>query len=155
MAWLDIVLLAIIVVSTLVSLIRGFIREVLSLAAWVLAFWVSISFADRVSPSLMFMSESDIVRLITAFIVLFLVTLIAAALVNYLIGLLVTKTGLTGTDRVIGMMFGLVRGVALISVAMVVGLVAGVDSETWWQASTVIEMLTPLAEWMRSYVGEV
>ncbi len=155
MAWLDIVLLAIIVVSTLVSLIRGFIREVLSLAAWVLAFWVAISFADRVSPSLMFMSESDIVRLITAFIVLFLVTLIAAALVNHLVGLLVTKTGLSGTDRVVGMMFGLVRGVALISVAMVVGLVAGVETEAWWQASKVVELLTPLAEWMRSYVGEV
>jgi len=155
MAWLDIVLLAIIVVSTLVSLIRGFIREVLSLAAWILAFWVSIGFADRVAPSLMFMSESDIVRLITAFVVLFLVTLIAAALVNHLISLLVTKTGLSGTDRVVGMMFGLVRGVALIAVAMVVGLVAGVDAEAWWQASKVVEILTPLAEWMRSYVGEV
>src|SRR5690606_35819448 len=97
----------------------------------------------------------DIVRLITAFIVLFLVTLIAAALVNHLVGLLVTKTGLSGTDRVVGMMFGLVRGVALISVAMVVGLVAGVDTEAWWQASKVVELLTPLAEWMRSYVGEV
>lgn len=148
MVWVDWVLLAVIVVSTLISLIRGFIREVLSLVAWVLAFWVAITFAEPISPMLSFLSESDMVRTVAAFISLFLVTLIAAALVNYLIGMLVDKTGLTGTDRAVGMLFGLARGVALVTVALVLGIVAGLQGQEWWQQSWVIELMQPLADWL-------
>lgn len=154
MVWVDWVLLAVIVVSTLISLIRGFIREVLSLVAWVLAFWVAIAFAEPVAPLLGFMSESETVRTVAAFILLFLVTLIAAAIVNHLIGLLVSKTGLSGTDRSIGMLFGLARGVALVTVAIVVGLVAGLQAESWWSESRVIGTLQPLADRLIGYASE-
>lgn len=154
MIWIDWVFLAIIVVSTLISLIRGFVREILSLVAWVGAFWVAVGFASDVAPSLTFVSDSEMMRVVAAFITLFLVTLILAALVNFLIGKLVDKTGLTGTDRAVGMVFGLARGVALVTVVIVLGLVGGLHQQEWWDESRVIDTLQPLAEWLVAQVPE-
>lgn len=154
MIWVDWVFLAIIVVSTLISLIRGFVREVLSLVAWVGAFWVAVSFTSTLAPSMTFVSDSEIMQVVAAFVVLFLVTLILAALVNFLIGKLVDKTGLTGTDRAVGMLFGLARGVALVTIVIVLGLVGGMYQQTWWDESRVIYTLQPLAEWLVAQVPE-
>lgn len=155
MVWIDIVLLAIIIVSTVIGLIRGFIREMLSLLAWVIAFWVAITFSKGLSSSLGFFSDSDMVRMVAAFILLFLSTLVIAAVVNFLVAKLLSKAGMGGTDKVIGMVFGLARGVAVVGAGMVVGLVAGLDAEPWWGQSGVIEVLQPLANLGKSFIREV
>lgn len=154
MIWVDWVLLAVIVVSTLISLIRGFVREILSLVAWVGAFWVAVTFASSLAPSMTFVSDSEMVQVVSAFSALFLVTLILAALVNFLIAKLVDKTGLTGTDRAVGMLFGLARGVALVTVVIVLGMVGGLHGQDWWSESKVINTLQPLAEWLVAQVPE-
>lgn len=153
-AWLDILIITIIVLSTLVSLLRGFIREALSLAAWILAFWVALAFAEPVSAHAGFLSDSQLVRVVASFIALFLATLLAAATVNFLIGKLVVKTGLQGTDRVIGMVFGLARGVAVVAVCVLVGMLAGMQDESWWSASRLVGYFEPLAAWMYGLLPE-
>lgn len=154
MIWVDWVFLAVIVVSTLISLIRGFVREILSLVAWVGAFWVAVTFSSSLAPSMTFVSDSEIVQVVAAFSTLFLVTLILAAMINFLIGKLVDKTGLTGTDRAVGMLFGLARGVALVTVVIVLGMVGGLHRQDWWAMSKVITTLQPLAEWLVAQVPE-
>lgn len=114
MIWVDYIIIGVIGLSALISLIRGFVREALSLAVWVLAFFVAWTFFRELAQHLTWFSLPS-VRLGVALAILFLTTLLVGGLVNYLVGQLVDKTGLTGTDRLIGMLFGAARGVLLVT----------------------------------------
>jgi len=152
MNWVDVVILVIIALSAVISLFRGFVREAVSLATWVLAFWVSIGFADKLEPKLTGLIDSPTARLTVAFAALFLITLIVGALVNYLIGQLVQKTGMGGTDRVLGILFGVGRGIALIAVLVLLGGLPQLSREVWWQESMLIVHFQELAIWMRDFL---
>ncbi len=152
MLWVDVAILALIAVSTVIGLMRGLVKEVLSLVAWVVAFWVAIGFAAELSPHLGFISESEVMRAIAAFVILFVAALVVAALVNYLIAMLVKGTGLHGTDRVLGMVFGFLRGVVVVAALLVVGLVAEQQGEDWWQGSFMVDALEPVAVWMHGFL---
>jgi membrane protein required for colicin V production len=152
MVWLDIAILALIGVSTVVGLMRGFVREVLSLVAWVVAFWLALGFAGELAPYLDFVSDSEVVRSISAFVVLFVAALLVFALVNHLIAIVVKSTGLHGTDRVLGMAFGFLRGVVVVAAIMVVGIVAEQQREDWWQDSELIAALEPVAVWLHGFI---
>lgn len=154
MGWADILIVAVIGVSTLISLVRGFVREALSLAAWVLAFLVALTFADQLAAYAGFLSDSEPVRVIAAFTTLFVLTLIAAAIVNYLVFQLVTRTGLGGTDRLVGMLFGLARGGVVVAVLVMVGMLAGMQDETWWTRSPLVGAFEPLAGWLYGFVPD-
>ena len=152
MVWLDIAILALIGVSTVIGLVRGLVREVRSLVAWVAAFWLALGFACELAPYLDFVSDSEVVQSITAFVVLFVVALLVGALINHLVAIVVKSTGLTGTDRVLGMAFGLLRGVVLVAAIMVVGIVAERQGEDWWQDSELIALLEPVAVWLHGFI---
>jgi len=152
MNWVDIAILIIISLSAVISLFRGFVREALSLATWILAFWVSIGFADKLDPMLDGMIASPTARLSVAFATLFLITLIVGALVNYLVGQLVQKTGMSGTDRVLGILFGIGRGVVLVAVLVLLGGLAQLSREVWWQESMLIVHFQEMAIWMRGFL---
>ena len=115
MVWLDFLILGIIALSSLISLARGFVREAFSLAIWVLAFWVSWSFFRHLEVPMRAWIGSPTARLGIAFALLMIVTLVVGGLVNYLIIQLVERTGMSGTDRLIGMVFGAARGVLLVA----------------------------------------
>lgn len=159
MIWVDWVILAVIGVSTLISLIRGFVREVLSLIAWVAAFWVALTFADLIAPHLTFIAESEVVRMIVAFVALFVAALVVLAIVNFLIAKLVEQTGLSGTDRAVGTLFGLARGFVLVAAALLVAALAGQEDTSWWTGSRLVGPFMPLVEWMHGWlpkeIGEV
>jgi len=143
MNWLDIAILAIIALSALISLVRGFVREVLSLVVWVAAFWIGIRFAEPLSLYLVDYIASPSARLGAAFAVLFVTTLLLGALVNYMAGQLVGRTGLTGTDRFIGVFFGIARGVLVIAVLILAAGLTALPAERWWQESVMVEQMQP------------
>src|SRR5271154_4985966 len=95
--WLDWLFVGIICLSTVISLIRGFTREVLSLITWIIAFWVAIKFTSPVADFFKENIDSVELRLLLVFAGLFIVTLIAGSLLNYIISRLVVSTGLSGT----------------------------------------------------------
>ena len=148
MAWVDYFIIGIISLSAVISLIRGFIREAFSLAAWILAFWVSWMFFRDLAVHLD-MIEVQSLRLGAAFGILFLITLILGALVNFLIGQLVQKTGLSGTDRVIGVLFGVARGAVLVSIMVLLAGLTPFPNDAWWQESQLIGYFQELAIWLR------
>ena len=123
MVWVDFVIPVIITISAGISLARGFVREALSLVGWVAAFWVALRFSNSLAE--LFLSSITIpsLRIVIAFTILFVLTLILSALINHLASHLVDKTGLTGTDRLIGMIFGIARGGVLIAQRSVVARV--------------------------------
>ena len=149
MAWLDIVILGIILLSALISLERGFVREAFSLAVWVLAFWVSWSFFRDLEVPLQAWIESPTVRLGVAFATLMIATLVVGGLVNFLIIQLVERTGMSGSDRLIGMVFGAARGVLLVAVLVLLAGLTPMPEEDWWLESGLVGYFQELSYWLR------
>jgi len=103
MAWFDIAILAVILGSTLISLIRGFVKESISLATWLVAGFIAMTYYLILSDLLLPYIESPTISQAVAFAILFITTLIVGAIINYMVSQLVSKTGLSGTDKLLGM----------------------------------------------------
>lgn len=150
MPWIDYVLLGIIFVSAVISLLRGFVREAFSLAIWILAFWISWSFFRELQMHFQPWIDSPTVRLGIAFALLMAATLIIGGMVNYLIIQLIERTGMSGTDRFIGMIFGIARGALLIAILVLLSGLTTLPQEGWWNDSQLMPYFQELALWMKS-----
>ncbi|MBJ7552223.1 CvpA family protein [Marinomonas ostreistagni] len=152
---LDWLIIAVVVLSTLLSLKRGFVKEVMSLVTWVVAFIVAVKFTSPLQSLLVDQVQNDQIRYIVAFIALFIATLVIGALVNFILGSLVQATGLSSTDRVIGMLFGFVRG-ALIVVAFIslLSLSPAIEKSDMWKSSQLVPQLVVLKDWVREILGK-
>jgi membrane protein required for colicin V production len=155
MNWVDLTILGVIAISALVSLIRGFVREALSLVSWVVAFFVASRFYKDVSPLLEGHLQDPFLRDGAAILLLFVLTLIVGSLINYLIGILVDKSGLTGTDRVLGMVFGGLRGVLVVAaILFVLDSFTGLNSSAGWQQSILIPEFKVVIAWFFEYLKQ-
>jgi len=154
MEYVDYAVLGIVVISILVGALRGFIKEVFSLAVWAAAFLVAFQYSGALAMLLESHIELPSARTSLAFAGLFLSVLLVGGLITYLIGQLVEKTGLSGTDRLLGGVFGALRGLILILVIMLVAGLTPVPQDPWWQQSRAIQSLIPLAEWSARFLPE-
>ena len=154
MVWIDYAILTVIGISTLISLVRGFVKEAISLVVWIGAFFIASTFYPNLATLLTNISD-HFLRNAAAIAILFIVTLILGAMVNYVIGQLVQKTGLSGTDRVLGLAFGGLRGVLIVS-AILFGADAftGAANTDWWQASNLIPEFKLVVEWFFEYLKQ-
>ena len=151
----DWVIVGIMLVSSLISLKRGFVKEALSMANWVVAFVVAMTFRDPLAGLLVDTIATPSIRDMVAFAVLFAATLIVGAMVNYLIGELVRMTGLSGTDRLFGMIFGFIRGfIIVMAVLLLLPSIVPVDKDPWWQQSVLIPELLQFEDWCLAAVAE-
>ncbi|WP_237059004.1 CvpA family protein [Microbulbifer sediminum] len=138
MNWADWTILAIVAISTLIGLSRGFVREILSLLTWVAAFVIAMMFRDELAP-LLSMVDTPSLRAIAAFAILFLFTLLAGAGLNMTLSAFVEATGLSGTDRTLGMVFGLLRGsIIVLALLIMAPALIPVEGDPWWQESALI-----------------
>ena len=154
MVWIDIAILAVIGISTLISLMRGFFKEAISLVVWFAAFFIASTFYLNVATLLTRISQ-ELMRNAAAIAILFISTLILGALINYLIGQLVRKTGLTGTDRVLGLAFGALRGALVVSAMLFfMDAFSSATDSVWWQKSQLIPEFKIIIEWFFEYLKE-
>ncbi len=147
MSWADWLIIGLISISTLISLKRGFFKEAISLLIWVVAFMVARTFSHNLSSLLVEYIDAYSARMAVAFIILFVMTLVVGALINYLVATLVRATGLTGTDRVLGMVFGMARGALLVVVAVALVRHTPVSEDAWWKDSNLIPQFLLLEQW--------
>ena len=152
LTWVDWAIVAIIAVSALISLTRGFVKEALSLLTWVIAGLVAWLFGGALAELLVPYIETPSLRVIAACSILFVMTLLLGGLVNYLISQLVKATGLSGTDRFLGMVFGAALGALLVVVAVGLLSLAPVEADAWWRESVVIPHFLLVADWSKNLI---
>ena len=145
----DFIILGTIIVSTLISLMRGFVKEAMSLAGWLVALWIAMTFSSGMAELFGSSIKDPTLRLLAAFVTLFVLSLVVAAIVNFFASQLVQRVGLTGIDRTIGAVFGLLRGVLLVTiVVMLLGLTT-LPKESWWDESFFMFRFEAIATWLK------
>ena len=151
---IDYIIVGIIVVSSLISVIRGFLKEAFSLAAWLLAGIVAFMLSPRLSVLVPDAIESPTVRLGITSVTLFIITLFAGGMVNFLIHKAAVKVGLSGTDRMLGVVFGVIRGMVIVVILIMLAGLTPIPNESWWQESVLIEHFVSVAGWLQSVLPD-
>lgn len=154
MSWPDYAILATIAISVLVGALRGFIKEILALAIWGLAFVLAYRFSGDVGSLMESQVSVPSARLAMGFAGIFLVVLVLGGLLVYLVGRLVESTGLSGTDRLLGGAFGAVRGVAIVVTFLIIAGLTPIPADPWWKESVMIQRLMPLVYWAAEFLPE-
>ena len=149
-------IVVIVAISSFISLIRGFVKEAMSLVIWVAAFVMAMTFSEAASELLINFIELASLRQLAAWGGLFVGTLLVGAMVNFLLGKLVSSTGLGGTDRTLGLVFGVFRGL-LVVLALVIALPKAipVEQDPWWQESTLIPVFQSFEGWGREAATDI
>ena len=141
----DWILLAVLGLSLLLGMWRGIIQEVLSLVGWVAAFYVSQMYAPMAAAWLPMEGSSQMLRYAAGFVVVFVAVLVGTALVSWVIKKLVSAVGLGSLDRLLGSLFGLMRGVViLLAVTVLVGMTPMRETEGWTEAQG--------AQWLQQFL---
>ena len=154
MSWVDLIIIAVVIVSALISLVRGFVKESISLASWVLAGFIALRYFTPLSELLEPYIESPTIRTGSGFAILFVCSLIIGAIINFMASQLVTKTGLSGTDKSLGVVFGAARGILIVIILVLLAGLTPMPSESWWKESTMIEYFASMASWIKDILPD-
>ena|SRR5687768_41681 len=147
----DYALLTVLAVSMGIGLWRGFIVEVLSLTAWIAAFWLTVAFGSTVSAWFGGI-ESPSARFFLGHAAVFLAVLLVGSAITWLIGRAIAGTGLSTTDRLLGVGFGFARGVVLACVAVLLMGFTPAPQDAWWRESRLLPRAQEGAEWMAEFL---
>lgn len=154
MIWVDWCLLAAFAVSILIGVLRGFTREVLGLASWVLAIAAALTLAPSAVGYLESHIETPSIRIAAAYGLVFLAGLLVGAVVTALASMLVRKSPLSGVDRMVGGGFGMVRGVLFAAILVALVGLTPARLDPWWKESVFIGQLEWLADGFRGLLPE-
>lgn len=151
---IDMLIVGVISVSALIGLFRGFFPELLSLLTWVVAIWAGWNFSDQIEPFVSGKLNSPFLELWISRGVIFVSVLLIGGLIGQVAALLIRKTGLSGTDRSLGLLFGLVRGALIFGVAVIFAGMLNLSAEPWWNESKIIPYGVQIADWIHSMLPE-
>ena len=152
MNWTDYIILGVLALSILVGLWRGLISEVLALVIWIAAFWVAWTFGPAVAQHFEHLIQLPSARIIVGYALCFVAVLVLGALLRFAISKLVESTGLSGTDRLLGMLFGFVRGVLLVTLLVFLVGFTAFTRDPWWQQSVLLPQFQHVAAWLGQQV---
>ena len=152
MSWLDFLIVGVIALSALISLIRGFVKESISLLSWIAAGIVAFRYFSAMAELLEPYLADPTIRSMAAFAVLFISTLIIGAIINFIMSQLVSKTGLSGTDKALGVVFGGARGVLIVTMVVLLASLTPMPEAQWWQDSAMVGFFQQLAEWVKGII---
>lgn len=154
MTTFDFVMIGVLAFSMLISLQRGFVREALSLAAWVAGVILSRWYGNFVADLLSSMVPSAAIRVPLGHFLVFFLVIIAGAIIGYLLKSMLKAVGLSLTDRLLGCAFGLVRG--LVILVLVVAVMQWLDLFSklhWWQDSLLLPHILAVEDRCRDFLG--
>jgi membrane protein required for colicin V production len=145
----DYLLLAMLLASALVGILRGLIREAMSLAIWVIALWSAARFDAQVAHLFSNTIRDPLWQLWAARLALFVGVLFGGSVVAWIVSYFVRRSVITGTDRTLGMLFGLARGVVLAGILVLALELGGFAAEPWWRESKLIPYAVAVAAELR------
>jgi membrane protein required for colicin V production len=153
--WIDYAIIGIIALSAITGLIRGFIKEVVALGVWVLAGWMAFVYAKPVATWLGTYVQDKSARVILAYVVIIVGTLIIGGLLNTMLSFIMHHSGLTGTDRLLGLGFGAARGIFIVALIMVVIRLSAFPEEEYRKQAQFYAYFNPLVNWMYQYTPDL
>jgi membrane protein required for colicin V production len=142
MTWLEYAVAGVLAISIAWGVFRGFVREVLSLTGWVLAFLAANAAAGPLGDALPTSFSSPEVRVLIAYLVVFVFTLSIATLAGMLLSRLTKAAGLGGLDRTLGGVFGVARGIVLLLALTIIAGLTTLPRQPVWRESVTAGMLT-------------
>lgn len=147
----DYAVLIIVGLSVLLSMMRGFVREILALASWVIAFFVAKIYTLELAPLLPQAIPSESLRILAAFLILFLATLLVASLLAIALSHIFKKMGISWLDRFLGAFFGLARGIVIVGVLVLLAGLTSLPQDVRWRnamfSAPLEAMVVSLLSW--------
>jgi membrane protein required for colicin V production len=153
MTTVDYLLTGAVLLSMLFGSVRGFLRESVALLGWLIGLWLAWRYASFVEPYLGGALAGTPLQVWVARIIVLLAVVMAGWLLGSLLNYIVQRSGLTlGVDRLLGAVFGLVRGAVIVGFAVMLGQAAELDVEPWWRSSRLLPLGENMADVLRGYV---
>jgi membrane protein required for colicin V production len=149
----DYLIIAAIVISAVIGTLRGFLREAVALGAWLIALFLAWHFSDLIAPHLGGLLAGSDVRPWAARIIIVVLVLLLGAALGATLTHFVRLSIFSGTDRLLGLLFGLLRGLVLLGVFVILGQLLRLEGERWWRGSALIPYGEGIAHGMRFMVG--
>lgn len=150
----DFIVIGIIGLSTLFAFARGFVRVVISLAAWVVALVAAFQYADTLVTWLPALGGAPRVRYIAAFVLIVVVVLLVGALLGWVLSRLVRAVGLGFVDRTLGAVLGLVRGLLIVVIGVLIAGLTTFPQQEWWRHSMFAPALVDAALSLRPWLPQ-
>lgn len=144
----DLIISSMIGLSILIGIARGFVKESISLITWLVAIALSILYAGDLSEHMTF-TKVTLVRSLISFLLIFVSIVLVGAIINYMVGAFIRKTPFSAPDRILGSLFGLFRGVAFVSVLVLLAGLTPLPEAPWWQSSYMVSRFQVFAIWLK------
>lgn len=154
MNFADYLILALMLISALVGLFRGFLREVIALATWILAVFIAWHFSGVIEPHLGGLLDTPAVRPWAARVIIFLLVLLIGWAIGSVVVHFVRLSIFSGMDRFLGLLFGLLRGVVIVGIIVILGQTLRLDRERWWTHSMLVPFGEQIARVLRGIAGD-
>ena len=154
MNWTDYLLIAVLVFSSVAGLMRGLLREVISLFTWVAAVWIAWTFSSSLEPYLGGALSDAAVRPWAARTIIFVAVLLIGAALGALVSHFVRLSLFSGVDRLLGLLFGLLRGVVALGVLAILAHAVRLQDEPWYRGSVLVPYAEQAGNVLRGLVGE-
>lgn len=146
--WADWIIIVVVLVSCLIGLKRGLIKEALSVVSWIAALFIALTYRDQASVLIADSIQNQAVRHTASFVGLFLLTLLVGTLASFVVGFFVRITHLSMVDRGLGVFFGLARGCVIVMVVLIsLSKIESFERDYWWEESSLIPSIIAFENW--------
>ncbi len=152
MTGFDFAVLAVVALSALLAFVRGVVRELLAIAAWIVGFVAAFRGAGPAAEFFAGLPMTLVARHVLAFVLILVAVLLVGALAAWMLRSVVHAVGLGFVDRALGGLFGVARGVLLVAVFVLCAGLTSMPRQDWWQNAALGPPLVALAIALRPWL---
>ena len=150
----DYLVIATIVISAVVGSLRGFLREAIALVTWIIALFIAWHFSDLIAPHLGGLLSGSPVSTWAARVIIVALLLLLGSGIGITTAHFVRLSIFSGMDRLLGFVFGALRGFVLLGVFVILAQVLRLDGERWWRQSVLMPYGESVATGLRAVIGD-
>ena len=150
--WVDAVVIAILVLSFGLGIFRGIVREILSLSSWIVSIWLAYLFGDNLAIVIVPWLESERLSSLIGYLVVFVAVLVLLSLVVALLFKLFRVVGLSGIDRLLGGLFGCLRGVVIVALLLFIAEWTPATGQASFKDSQIVPYFEAPLTWFKTKV---